>query len=1274
MALLSIHVLGPLQVRLSQEPLTGFATDKVRALLIYLVMSPDRPHRREALAGLLWPEFPERSARNNLRNALANLRQVIGDGAASPPFLHCTRQTIQFNGQSDYWLDADAFEDLLTLHPTMSVKLEQTVRLFRGPFLEGFTLADSAAFDEWLLLRRERYGRLIIHALDRLAATHEGHGAFESALTYARRRVEMEPWQEEGQRQLMRLLIRTGRRSEALAVFEAHRQELAAELGVEPAPETIRLFEQIRNGELKLPAPSTASETSLPLPGFLKQERDAVDPPLFVARERELAQLDGRLDDALAGHGQVIFVTGGPGRGKTALLAEFGRRAMGNEPDLLVAAGSCNAFSGIGDPYLPFRDVLAMLTGDVETRWSAGSVSTIQARRLWNALPCTGHALLHHGPLVIGPLVDGQALLSRAALWCAADAGESQSPAWLHRLRRRIEQRQIDPARAEQSHLFQQVTNLLRVLAQAHPLLLILDDLQWADTASISLLFHLGRRLEDARILIAGAYRAEEIALGRPAASATERYSTDSDQIEQHPLQKVLGEFKRNRGDIWLDLARTEKAENRHFVDALLETEPNHLGEGFRKELARRAGGHPLFTIELVRAMQARGDLIRDSEGFWIEEPMLDWETLPVRVQGAIEARIGRLEPELREILNVASVEGENMTVQVMAQVQGIEEGVLLRRLAQDLARRHKLVVEQAEVRTGPRRLSRFKFNHALIQNYLYQQLSRAERRLLHGKVAAALESCYGDQAGEFAVQLAHHYSEAGSDGRALHYFTRAAQNAQSMYANDEAYAHYTRAIEAARKVSANAETIVRLHLERGQVCQTLGDFAGALADYEGAFQLVGNTGGDDSEFLAWRALINMGRLWASRDYNRAYDCFTDALELAHQIGDPKVLAESLNWMGNWHNNQENPPAAAEHHRKALEIFEEVGDQRDLAVTLDLLGITTLLGSDLISSTRYYDRAVKLFRELDDQSHLGSSLTGRGHARGYSYNALTTVVPVIPVNPQREFEEAMRIARETGSLADEAWLGWSMSRMYLVYGRYGQALEAAQRGLDIAIHIGHREWIVGGRSALGALFLELLAPEPAQRELDVALNLAKELRSQFWIHWVTAKLAGVCCLSADWAQAEILLEPLVSSDTPMDGEARRYCWAMRAELALCQGDPLLALDIVERLIASAPGIAPGRVISYLWKLKGEALAAIGDTQAACSLLHAAIVDARSRKERFLLWRLHASLGQLYHVMGRQLEAEEERSIARELLKELADSMPDGDLKDNFLQRAQESLE
>jgi tetratricopeptide (TPR) repeat protein len=137
----------------------------------------------------------------------------------------------------------------------------------------------------------------------------------------------------------------------------------------------------------------------------------------------------------------------------------------------------------------------------------------------------------------------------------------------------------------------------------------------------------------------------------------------------------------------------------------------------------------------------------------------------------------------------------------------------------------------------------------------------------------------------------------------------------------------------------------------------------------------------------------------------------------------------------------------------------------------------------------------------------------------------------------------------------------------------------------------------------------------------------------------------------------------------MDTLGKRYCWVRRGELALSQDDPVLALDIADRLIATAPGMSPERVITFLWKLKAEALAANGRTENALSLLHSAIENAQVSGERFLLWRIHASLGQLYRTLGRQEAAEEEFLTARALIDELAATVPDEMLKDKFRQGA-----
>ena len=204
MTRLSISLLGSFQVALDGNAVSTFESDKVRALLAYLVVETGRPHRRESLAGLLWPERPERSARQNLSQALYNLRQSIGDRDAAPPFLLITTDSIQFNRSSDHWLDAAAFADRLAgcdQHDKGVVEtceqcgeqLQQAESLYRGDFMSGFSLDGSAAFEEWVLVRQEQHRRQILDALHWLATCYERQGALEKALYHARQQVDLDP-------------------------------------------------------------------------------------------------------------------------------------------------------------------------------------------------------------------------------------------------------------------------------------------------------------------------------------------------------------------------------------------------------------------------------------------------------------------------------------------------------------------------------------------------------------------------------------------------------------------------------------------------------------------------------------------------------------------------------------------------------------------------------------------------------------------------------------------------------------------------------------------------------------------------------------------------------------------------------------------------------------------------------------------------------------------------------------------------------------------------
>jgi DNA-binding SARP family transcriptional activator/class 3 adenylate cyclase/tetratricopeptide (TPR) repeat protein len=272
MARLRLFLLGPFEVERDREPVTDLATAKVRALLAYLAIEAGylegqvRPHRREVLAGLLWPDWPERSARTNLRNALSILRKAIGDRDATPPYLLITRETIQFNTASDHWIDVAKFSDLIRAGQTDVARLEEALALYRGPFLEGFSVGDSPVYEDWALIVRERLQRQVLAAFQRLIEHHEGNGEYRRACEVAWRQVELAPWQEGAHRALMRTLALDGQRAAALAQYEACRRALREELDVEPGSETTRLYERIRDGELAPPRRAPRAPEMPPIP------------------------------------------------------------------------------------------------------------------------------------------------------------------------------------------------------------------------------------------------------------------------------------------------------------------------------------------------------------------------------------------------------------------------------------------------------------------------------------------------------------------------------------------------------------------------------------------------------------------------------------------------------------------------------------------------------------------------------------------------------------------------------------------------------------------------------------------------------------------------------------------------------------------------------------------------------------------------------------------------------------------------------------------------
>ena len=820
MRVLRVSLLGHFEARTGGEVIQGFESAKARALLAFLAAESDRPHSREALAGMLWPDHSDSAALSNLRHTLASLRSTLGEGtqgrdAALPPLFVIAPNTIQLGPLGRVQVDVHEFEQHLAaaspqrelLPEPRIAHLRAAVELCRGRFMEGFSLRSCPEFEDWLLLRRENAALKLQSALRALAEAQESTGALEEALETVRRLLELEPWDEAAHRRMMALLTVLGQRGAALAQYRRCCQLLRDEVGVEPEPETVRLFEQISAGDY---ATLASVQLSSKPPSTKRLAEPAAQPNRqpgshFVGREIELARLWESLRLALREQGQLLFITGEAGSGKTSLAWEFAHQAMAQHSDLLVAAGRSNTVTGLEDPYLPFREIVAMLMGGKGAQ--AGQTLTPEhQRRLAEAFPDAIRALLTAGPELIGSFIRREILTQRI------EAFGPGRHAWQREAMLLLEQ-VSDPTllRAPVSGVPQKpgesLVRALGELASRHPLILLIDDLHWADLESIGVLHYLGRRLTGRRILVLGAYRPQDVALGRRTAGSS---------WERHPLEPVRWELQRELGEIEINLDRVQGLA---FVNALIDSEPNCLDETFRETLHGHTEGNPLFTVELLRSMQERGDLARDGSGRCAARAEISWNRLPARVEAVIAERIGRLPPVQQALLRAASVEGETFSAEVAARVVGLPERDALGWLSGPLSRDQRLVAAVSPARINPSMAGQvaqshqYRFGHFLFRAYLYSRLDGIERATFHESTGRVLEDMYGPYADDIALGLAWHYEEGGAPLHAAKHLLVAGKRAASLYAYTQAKALYDRCLALIQQVPPSPERI-RLEIE----------------------------------------------------------------------------------------------------------------------------------------------------------------------------------------------------------------------------------------------------------------------------------------------------------------------------------------------------------------------------------------------------------------------------------------------------------------------------
>jgi predicted ATPase/DNA-binding CsgD family transcriptional regulator len=792
----------------------------------------------------------------------------------------------------------------------------------------------------------------------------------------------------------------------------------------------------------------------------------------------------------------------------------------------------------------------------------------------------------------------------------------------------------LDPE-PEKRRRFEALAHFLTRETQEHPVLLVVEDLHWSDDISLELLYYVARRCCSSNpLLILLTYRSDELSSN---------------------LRHFLAQLDRERLAQEIPIERLR----RDGVEAMLQAIfmlPSTTRLELLDPIYTLTDGNPFFVEEILTSLIATGEMYYADGSF--QRKSLGELHIPRSVQDAVHQRTDQLSEPSRKIMTIAAVAGRRFDFALLQELSKHDEQQLLLLIKEMIAA--QVVVEESE--------EQFAFRHALTRQAIYADMLVRERKALHRSIAVTMERLYDTSLEAHLADLAYHFYEAGAWEQALQYGQLAGEQAERLYAPHTVIEQATRALDACERGSIVPP--ISLNRLRGRGYEALGNFELAQADFEAALQMARLAQDREAE---WQALIDLGFLWEQRDYTQAGMYFEQALALASQMDNSITLAHSLNRLGNWHLNIEQPHEALHYHQEALTLFQQVQDQHGLAETYDLLGMTSALGGDLLQGTAYYQQAVELFQKLDNRQGLASSLATLA-VLGGEYETETMVsAPTSFVERLHYGEQALKVAREIGQPSAEMYALCALGQLLGPRGEYVYAFKVAQEGLALAVQIEHHEWMINGYWVLGTLHLDLLVLPEARALLEQAITLAHTVGSWNWIRIVSGFLARALILQEEFTQAEAILATALEPAAPMQTIGQRLVWAARAELALARGEHDLALDITECLITSAANLTGERVIPSLWKLRGEALLALQRVPEAETTLRSAQESARSQGLRPLLWRISIALGRLYQTQRRHEEARQAIDSARTTIEGLAAPLQEEKLRETFLSTASLSL-
>jgi DNA-binding SARP family transcriptional activator/Tfp pilus assembly protein PilF len=957
-------------------------TRKATALLAYLAVSRNA-QSRDGLAALFWPEYDQSHARAALRRTLSVLKKALEGN-----WLIIERDMISLETNESLWTDIDEFQDHLGAYrrhghieqavcPACLESLSKAAALYREDFMSGFTLRDSPAFDDWQLMQAESLRRDLNNILEKLVKLHSRLGDWDAGIRTARRWLSLDPLHEEAHRQLMKLYTWSGHRAAAIKQYQDCIHILEMELGVYPLEETTALYDAIReNIPLeKPPALEKLPEKKEDRP--IEQQTAEVgirhirpfrEHPLpMVGRAKEWMQMTQDYA-SVETKGRLIVLEGEAGVGKTRLAEEF----LGHVGSLGGFTFTARCYEGETDlAYSTFAEALrgALTLESFPERLA-------QIPKHW----------LSEGARLVPEISD--------LLQGLPEAPPLNEPGAQTRLFEGILQLILETSRGE------------------HPGVLFIDDVHWADAASLEMLAYLIRRLPKHPLVLLLTLRSE----------ATPTTPT---------IQHLLADARRAEISTHLPISRLNQTE----VEELLIATRSGLDiplSALSLDLFKESEGLAFFVVEYLSAMP------EDISGFQIGE-------LPGSGIDLLRSRLTAVSETGWQLLTAAAVVGRSFDFETIREASGRSEEEVASEM-EGLVRRGLIREYVGGEGSGN---PTYDFSHEKLRSLVYQDTSLGRRRILHRRAAEALAGRGRHTIQSISSQIAYHFEQAGREVQAAHYYHLAGQQAARLFANREAIDYLRKALDLSETAGGK--------LDRADIHESIGDLYTLLGEYQAGIQhfqaalairepirqsgLFHKMGSVYDRMGEWsqaeehfkKSLDPQLRLidgrrkaqiyadWSltahhSGQAERALELAQQALSLAELAGDKRTLAQVHNTLGVLARSQEDLEKACEHLEHSLHLAENLGDQAAQAAALNNMALVSSRDGNFELAIRLTKRALEMSESRGDrhrEAALHNNLADMHHAAGQSKAAMEHLKKSVAIYAE--------IGIQAGSWQPEIW-------------------------------------------------------------------------------------------------------------------------------------------------------------------------------------------------------------------------------------------------------------